>query len=97
MSRPRHAVGPERLLIVARHGHGFDGGQNPCGDSACGTVFELSNIGFWLHTKLHGFGAYGTDGVNPYAGVLLDSSGNLYGATGYGGSYGGAAVLEIMP
>jgi len=50
-----------------------------------GTVFELRPAvgGGWTQHILHTFG--GTeDGTYPYAGLVLDAFGNLYGATIYG-------------
>jgi len=50
-------------------------------------VFELSPVGggAWTETVLYSF-AGGTDGANPWSGVIMDQSGNLYGTTGNGGS-----------
>ena len=46
-----------------------------------GTVFELSpSGGGWTEHTLYTFQG-GTDGGNPEGGVILDSAGNLYGAT----------------
>ena len=47
-----------------------------------GNVFELTPTsgGNWNETTLYTFQG-GSDGKYPYAGVVLDSSGNLYGAT----------------
>jgi uncharacterized repeat protein (TIGR03803 family) len=45
---------------------------------------------------LHSFGG-GTDGKFLYAGVVADSVGNLYGTTGYGGTYGYGTVYELRP
>lgn len=49
----------------------------------CGTVFEITPTG--TETILHSFTG-GTDGSTPNGGVVRDTSGNLYGATPYGGS-----------
>ncbi len=81
------------------YGTTFAGGNYPCGDSACGTVFELSPAGGggWTERKLHNFGSNGSDGANPYAGLVMDGDGNMYGVTGYGGSYGGGSAFRITP
>jgi len=47
-----------------------------------GTVFKLAPDG--TETILHSFTG-GNDGIQPIAGVILDSSGNLYGTTDSGG------------
>ncbi len=62
-----------------------------------GTVFELSPMGggLWKENLLHGFGL-NKDGQQPFAGLVLDSSGNLYGTTAAGGTYGGGSVFELM-
>ena len=59
-----------------------------------GTVFEIPNQG--TETILYSFGSFGNDGVQPWAGVTLDKSGNLYGTAQYGGAlnYGTAFVLD---
>ena len=36
----------------------------------------------------------GVDGGQPYAGVIFDSAGNLYGVTQYGGAYGQGTVFQ---
>ena len=35
---------------------------------------------------LHSFSATGSDGANPYAGLIADAAGNLYGTTAFGGA-----------
>jgi uncharacterized repeat protein (TIGR03803 family) len=51
-----------------------------------GVVFRLTRNpdGSWTESVLHTF-SRGSDGGNPYAGVILDQVGNLYGTTEYGG------------
>jgi hypothetical protein len=44
-------------------------------------------------TVLHGFTG-GKDGGNPFAGVLLDANGNLYGTTAYGGAHNFGTVFN---
>jgi uncharacterized repeat protein (TIGR03803 family) len=70
-----------------------------CSKSLCGTVFKLTpqSGGTWKETILHQFES-ATDGSQPQQGLLLDSSGNLYGTTFYGGGrYGYGAVFKITP
>jgi uncharacterized repeat protein (TIGR03803 family) len=64
-----------------------------------GTVFELTlgKAGEWTETVLHNFDFNGTDGLNPYAGLIFDASGNLYGAAYAGGTYGYGNVFELTP
>lgn len=64
--------------------------------SSLGTVFELSPGLSWSKTILHNFGSSG-DANNPYSGVLMDSSGNLYGTTYAGGASNHGAVYKIVP
>ncbi len=54
----------------------------------CGVVFELTRTahGTWKKTVLHAFTA-GKDGGVPTGGVILDSAGNLYGTTLFGGDH----------
>ena len=68
-----------------------------------GTAFELSprQGAGWTETVLHSFGN-GTDGQNPYAALIFDAAGNLYGTTYQGGIHpcngsGCGTVFEITP
>jgi uncharacterized repeat protein (TIGR03803 family) len=63
-----------------------------------GTVFELTPAagGIWTEQVLYSFGN-GTDGVNPYAGLIFDAVGNLYGTTYLGGTYNQGTVFELTP
>ncbi len=65
-----------------------------------GTVFELTPAagGRWTEQILHSFNPNNSaDGWDPYAGLIFDAAGNLYGTTGYGGTYGGGTVFELTP
>ncbi len=60
------------------------GGSSNCRDG-CGVVYELSpSNGGWTEKVLYSFSG-GSDGANPYAGVIFDNAGNLYGTTASGG------------
>jgi uncharacterized repeat protein (TIGR03803 family) len=64
------------------------------GCSSCGVVFKLSPSG--TYTVLHSFTG-GSDGIAPYAGLIADSSGNLYGTTTGGGASGKGTVFKLSP
>jgi uncharacterized repeat protein (TIGR03803 family) len=76
-------------LYGTTYGGGIHGG---------GTAFELTpnGIGGWTETVLRSFGS-GTDGANPYSGLIFDSGGNLYGTTVYGGIHTYGTVFELSP
>jgi uncharacterized repeat protein (TIGR03803 family) len=72
-------------------------GTAPNGGS---TAFQLTpDSDGWSETVLHRFGVKKGDGAAPYAGLILDSAGNLYGTTSGGGigcgSEGCGTVYEI--
>ena len=46
---------------------------------------------------LHSFDRNGTDGAYPYAGLIFDAAGNLYGTTDEGGTYSVGTVFELTP
>ena len=84
------------------YGTTSEGGSFSCsqyGLYGCGTIFELTpkSGGGWTEKTLHDFN--GADGASPYAGLIFDAFGNLYGATtcclGTDGYYGN--VFELMP
>lgn len=93
---------PQGTLVVDASGNIYGtttyGGLG-CNGSLCGVVYKLTpqSGGTWKETILHQFESAG-DGSEPQRGVLLDSSGNLYGTTYFGGSrYGYGTVYEITP
>jgi uncharacterized repeat protein (TIGR03803 family) len=58
-------------------------GGSGCTPAGCGTVYKVDTAG--NETVLYSFQA-GTDGAAPYAGVILDPQGNIYGTTMGGGT-----------
>ncbi len=64
------------------------------GVNKLGTVFRLAPDG--TETVLHSFGGAG-DGEYPYAGLIEDAAGNLYGTTYEGGAHGFGTVFRIAP
>jgi len=90
--------------------NGGDGGSD-CFLGSCGTVYQLTPSGTsggpWVETVIYNFkGKSQNDGEDPYSGLLIDDAGNLYGATGYGGSgnctlvgtsVGCGTVFELSP
>jgi uncharacterized repeat protein (TIGR03803 family) len=74
-----------------------DGGDlSACGGYGCGVVFKLTPNadGRWTESVLHSFN--NRDGANPYAGLIFDAVGNLYGTT-QGGAYGNGTVFKLTP
>jgi len=75
----------------------FDSSGNLFGTTydVAGTVWELSPAGgSWNFTVVHYFSEQ--DALNPYGGVLLDSAGNIYGETEFGGSLNKGAIYELQ-
>jgi uncharacterized repeat protein (TIGR03803 family) len=68
-----------------------------------GVVFKLTpqSDGSWTEQRLHGFTG-SNDGGNPYAAVVLDPAGNVYGTTQLGGldprcGFGCGVVFKLTP
>jgi len=83
---------PAAPLIMDSAGnlYGTTVGGGPRDD---GTVFEVSTSG--TESVLYSLTGGTTDGANPYAAVVMDASGNLYGTTQSGGASGLGTVFEI--
>ena len=77
---------------------GIDGDYGPglmC-HNKCGVVFELTAAG--VEKVLYAFqGSEKRDGAAPFAGLILDSKGNLYGTTFAGGLHGQGTVFKLTP
>jgi uncharacterized repeat protein (TIGR03803 family) len=78
------------------------------GANGPGTVWELSPPATqgqpWTETILHNFAGGANDGASPYAGLVMDKAGNLYGVTYTGGPgpcyfnfSGCGTVFELSP
>lgn len=82
-------TGPEGGMVVDQNGNLF--GADPyTGTLTSGFVFELTpSGGNWTFTNLHGFTG-GSDGEQPYGPLVLDSAGNVYGASSN-------TIFEITP
>jgi uncharacterized repeat protein (TIGR03803 family) len=64
------------------------------GAAGAGVVYELDTVG--QETVLYSFTG-GADGGQPYAGVIRDSAGNLYGTTNSGGKESSGVVFKLVP
>ena len=84
--------GPSASLVFDKKGNIFGTNTWPGPNVAFGNIWELTPAGQFLN--LHSFGT-GTDGQAPFAGVTLDSAGNMYGTTYQGGSQNVGTVWEI--
>jgi uncharacterized repeat protein (TIGR03803 family) len=64
------------------------------GSANFGVVYKVNPAG--QETVLHTFTG-GSDGGNPYAGVILDAAGNLYGTASVGGKSNAGVVYKLDP
>jgi uncharacterized repeat protein (TIGR03803 family) len=89
--------GPEGPVVFDQEGNLY-GATFSGGAYTDGTVYELTpgSDGQWTETILHNFINSLTDGANP-VGVVIDSAGNLFGATSHGGSKSEGTVFELSP
>jgi len=78
---------PMGNLTIDSHGNVY-GATEAGGPMQGGVAFEVTaGTSGWTETVLHDFGE-NTDGAMPLAGLTLDTHGNLYGSTFYGGGLG---------
>jgi uncharacterized repeat protein (TIGR03803 family) len=79
------------LLLAGSHLYGTTLTGGTSGD---GVVFKV-DTSRGKETILHSF--TGTDGAGPFARLLRDSVGNLYGTTQLGGAFNNGVVFKITP
>ena len=89
---PGDGANPNAGVIMDKagnlYGTTFYGGENEIlfgGEPENGTVFKLDTSG--NETLPHSFTGGPGDGSNPYAGLIMDKAGNLYGTTPNGGAF----------
>jgi uncharacterized repeat protein (TIGR03803 family) len=70
-------------------------GGGDCNGQGCGVVYKLTpSGGSWNFSMVYDFST--GDGALPTAALTLDPSGNFYGVTAYGGSFGFGNVFRLM-
>ena len=96
-SQPSCTDGSYPNGLVQAANASFYGATEAGGAYAAGTVFELSQPGSgcpngsytgngWCESILHAFAGHPKDGFSPSGTPVLDSAGNIYGTTAYGGT-----------
>jgi uncharacterized repeat protein (TIGR03803 family) len=86
-----NGANPLGALVRTTDGTLFGTTSSGIGGTTNGTVFQISTNG--LLTTLVSFN--GTNGANPYSGLLLAGDGNFYGTTYNGGSAGVGTVFKM--
>ena len=88
-------AGAYASLIFDPHGALY--GTTRLAGTGYGMVYKLTpptgHRTQWTETVVHSFTF--SDGANPYAGVIFDRQGALYGTTYGGGSYANGTVFKI--
>lgn len=85
-------AGPDAALIMDSSGN-FYGTTSSGGADAKGTVYELSAGG--TESILYSFTGGTGDGETPYSGLVMDSTGDLYGTTSSGGAHSNGVVFKL--
>ena len=87
---------PEGTLYMDGSGNLFGttvgGGTGTLGH---GTLYEIDSTG--NYSTLYSFGQTAVDAAEPQSGLIADASGNLYGTSVGGGTYGNGSVYSYSP
>jgi uncharacterized repeat protein (TIGR03803 family) len=91
---------PHAGLIASRAGNALYGTTSSDGTGHNGVIFKVTPPAAgqttWTQTVLYAFSG-GNDGGIPYASLLEDASGALYGTTEAGGASGQGVVFKLSP
>ena len=88
---------PRGGVIFDRAGHLYGVG-NGGGQYGAGEIYRLSRSEpSWTKRTLYSFPGLPGTGYQPEGGLIMDSSGILYGTTAGGGTGGGGTVFELAP
>lgn len=83
--------------VIAAPGGEHLYGTTPNGGYGRGAVFELSySPSGWTEKIIYRFEG-GNDGTTPYAGLVMNPAGNLFGTTYLGGTNNDGTVFELSP
>jgi uncharacterized repeat protein (TIGR03803 family) len=90
---------PNAGLVFDQAGNLYGTTSARGGADVGGTVFKLSPNadGSWRESVLHSFCQNCGDGEAPFAGLIFDQAGNLYGTTFVGGAHGSGALFQLVP
>ena len=84
---------PAAVRLIADKSDNLYGTAVQGGAFGNGVVFKLDSAG--NETVLYSFTG-GTDGASPFAGVVMDAAGNLYGTTAFGGLHPGSQGFGVV-
>ncbi|HEX8816338.1 MAG TPA: choice-of-anchor tandem repeat GloVer-containing protein [Terriglobales bacterium] len=87
---------PYGALLADSNGNLY-GTSSKGGANGAGAVFELTRgtEGGYTESVLYSFLNNGSDGTAPWGGLVMDTSGNLWGTTSAGGSKGMGTIFEL--
>lgn len=91
--------GPISTLVADQAGNLYGtASENGAASCGCGTIFRLTHgaNGKWTESTAYNFTGV-PDGAFVYNGMVVDSAGNMYGATVHGGTGNDGAIYQFTP